>query len=242
MKTIERFTELAVHDSIEMWRDEIFRVGLDLGYEHASLAIFPSRDTTIETVNAFLHTSFPDELLSKYDDEKMGEIDPVVSHCMIKSTPLVWSPALFSMRRQQELYEEACNHGIRSGVTLPYHGPNGEFGLLCFASGAMPDEHFQRDALRNIPELSCFRDFICETFSAFMKRPPLTKDNVEITSRELECLKWCATGKSSWDIAQLMNCTEATVNFHFANIRRKFGVSSRRLAIVKAIRMGFISL
>lgn len=243
MKTIERFAELMCHDSIETWREQVLQVGSDLGYKHTSLAIFPSRDTPIEVANAFLHTNFPDELLIKYDEEKMGEIDPVVSHCMIKSTPLIWTPDLFSMRRQRALYEEACSHGIRSGVTLPYHGPRGELGLLCFASDIKPDEYFEREALRNIPELSCFRDFIFETFTGFMKkRPPLIKDNIEITSRELECLKWCATGKSSWDIAQLLNCTEATVNFHFANIRRKFGASSRRLAIIKAIRLGFITL
>jgi LuxR family quorum-sensing transcriptional regulator LasR len=37
-----------------------------------------------------------------------------------------------------------------------------------------------------------------------------------------------------------MNCAEATVNFHFANARRKFKVSTRQQAIVKAIRLGLI--
>lgn len=243
MKTIDRFVQLMDHDSIETWRDQVLEVGRNLGYRHTSLAIFPSRDTPIQTTNAFLHTSLPDELLCKYDEEKMGEIDPVVSHCMVRSTPLIWSSDIFTMDRQHQLYEEASSHGARVGVALPYHGPDGQLGILCFAADRKPDEDFKREARLNIPELSCFRDFILETFSGFMKRrPAVTKNNIEITSRELECLKWCAVGKSSWDIAQLLNCTEATVNFHFANIRRKFGASSRRLAIIKAIRMGFISV
>lgn len=243
MKTIERFADLMDHDSIEAWRDQVFEVGRTLGYRHTSLAIFPSRDTPIQTVNAFLQTSLPEELLCKYDDEKMGEIDPIVSHCMVKSTPLVWSADMFPMPRQRQLYEEACSHGARAGVALPYHGPDGQMGILCLATDRVADEDFRREARLNIPELSCFRDFILETFSGLMKRgPAVTRQNIEITSRELECLKWCAVGKSSWDIAQLLNCTEATVNFHFANIRRKFGASSRRLAIIKAIRMGFITL
>lgn len=243
MKTIERFVELMEHDCIDTWRDQLFAVGHMLGYQHTSLAIFPSRDTQIQTVNAYLHTSLPDDLLCKYDEENMGEIDPIVSHCMARSTPLIWSQETFTTVRQRQLYEEACSCGARAGIALPYHGPDGQMGLLCFATDRMPDEDFRREARVNIPELSCFRDFILEIFSGFMKRgSAVSRHDIEITSRELECLKWCAVGKSSWDIAQLLNCTEATVNFHFANIRRKFGASSRRLAIIKAIRMGFITL
>jgi len=39
----------------------------------------------------------------------------------------------------------------------------------------------------------------------------------------------------------LLNCSEATVNFHFSNIRRKFNTNSRQQAVVKAIHMGLIN-
>jgi len=243
MKTIERFVQLTDQDGVEAWRNQLFEVGRNLGYLHTSLAIFANRDAPIQAANAFLQTTLSDELLCKYDEWKVGETDPLVLHCLVKSTPLIWLPEMFATPRLRQWYEEKCRHGARAGIALPCHGPNGEFGILCLAADRKPDEDFRRDVLLDVPELSCFRDFIFETFAGFMrKRPAVMVNGVEITSRELECLKWCAVGKSSWDIAQLMNCTEATVNFHFANIRRKFGASSRRLAIVKAIRMGLISL
>jgi DNA-binding CsgD family transcriptional regulator len=37
-------------------------------------------------------------------------------------------------------------------------------------------------------------------------------------------------------------CSEATVNFHFANIRRKFAVGSRSVAVLLALEKGLISL
>lgn len=64
----------------------------------------------------------------------------------------------------------------------------------------------------------------------------------KLSAREQEILKWCAMGKSSWEIGQILNCTEAGVNYHFCNIRRKFGVSSRWLALVKALEMGIFHL
>jgi LuxR family quorum-sensing transcriptional regulator LasR len=247
MKTIEdRLEELFAHrfhDNMTDWRDWVFQWGRDFGYRHAAAAIFPSHDTPIETCNAYLQTNLPSALLCKYDEEKMGEVDPVALHCMAKSTPLVWSSDTFSSSRQLQLYEEACSHDIRSGIAFPYHGPNGEFGMLCYATEERLDPTSAQEVARNIPELSCFRDVAMEAYSGFMRRGPgVSKGDIEITSRELECLKWCAVGKSSWDIANLMNCTEATVNYHFSNIRRKFGASSRRMAVIKAIRWGFLTL
>ncbi len=239
----EYFAELAARGGLDAWRDQIFQFGANLGYQHASLAIFTSHDTPVEAGNAFLQTSLPEEFLCKYDQDKMGEIDPVVAHCKLRLTPLVWSHDNFATDRQHQLYEDACSYGARSGIALPHHGPNGEFGILCFAADFRQTEKSRQRVMRDIPELACFRDFIVEVFSDFRKKPsPLAKEGIELTARELECMKWCASGKSSWDIARLMNCTEATVNYHFTNIRRKFGASSRRMAIIKAIRMGFIAI
>ena len=62
----------------------------------------------------------------------------------------------------------------------------------------------------------------------------------KLTAKETQILMWCFKGKTSWEIARIENCTESTVNFHFANIRRKFDVSSRSSALFKAIESGAI--
>jgi LuxR family quorum-sensing transcriptional regulator LasR len=241
MKSIEQLSNLISCTCVEDWRDQIFKTGRDMGYERTLLAIFPDRNTPVEVEFAFLHTSYSSSWLNKYDDEQMGQVDPVVSHCMNKSVPLIWSPQIFSTRSQNEMYEEACSHGLRSGVTLPIHGANSEMGILCFVSDTKPNNQAERDVVRSIPKLSYFRDIIFETSQQFMMKPVQIKPLIKLTRRELECLQWSITGKSSWDIGQILNCTEAAVNFHFKNIRRKFGTSTRRQAIVKAIRIGIIT-
>jgi DNA-binding CsgD family transcriptional regulator len=65
-------------------------------------------------------------------------------------------------------------------------------------------------------------------------------DAPNLSAKEQEILKWCAIGKSSWEIGRILNCSEAGVNYHFCNIRRKFRVSSRWLALIKALEMGMI--
>ena len=55
-------------------------------------------------------------------------------------------------------------------------------------------------------------------------------------------MEWAVMGKSSWEIAQILECTESAVNYHFANIRVKFKVSSRWVALRKAAEMGLVNL
>jgi LuxR family quorum-sensing transcriptional regulator LasR len=240
MQTIEKLSELICCDTVEDWRDLVFRMGCDLGYEKTRLAILPDPHAPIEAEHAFQHSNYSSDWLNKYTADKLHHFDPTFLHCLSKSTPLIWSPDIFSGHRQKEMYEEASGYGIRSGVTLPIHGASGELGIVCFVSDTKPDKHFHNDANRNLPELCCFRDFILESSLKFMKPSGGVETPISVTRRELECLKWCAAGKSSWEIGQILHCAEPTVNFHFNNIRRKFNTNSRQQAVVRAIKLGLI--
>lgn len=55
-------------------------------------------------------------------------------------------------------------------------------------------------------------------------------DTPYLTPREDEVLYWYGKNKTSWEIGVILGCAETTVNFHFANIRSKFAVGSRRAA------------
>ena len=59
-----------------------------------------------------------------------------------------------------------------------------------------------------------------------------------LTQKEQEILGWCALGKTSAEMAIILNRSETTINFHIANLRVKFGVTSRHAAVLKAIKYG----
>ncbi|WP_312935531.1 helix-turn-helix domain-containing protein [Pseudomonas sp.] len=59
---------------------------------------------------------------------------------------------------------------------------------------------------------------------------------IRLTPREQQVLLWCAYGKTSWEIGQILGCKESTVNFHVGNLLRKFDVETRVAAVIKAIR------
>jgi LuxR family quorum sensing-dependent transcriptional regulator len=66
-------------------------------------------------------------------------------------------------------------------------------------------------------------------------------DDVELTPRERECLKWAARGKSEWEISQILGISEHTSEKHLLNAKTKLGASNRVHAVAEALRRGLIS-
>ncbi|MFB4394507.1 MULTISPECIES: helix-turn-helix domain-containing protein [unclassified Pseudomonas] len=63
---------------------------------------------------------------------------------------------------------------------------------------------------------------------------------IHLTPRERQVLLWCAYGKTSWEIGQILGCKESTINFHIGNLLRKLAVNTRVGAVIKGIRYGLL--
>ncbi|WP_271595994.1 MULTISPECIES: helix-turn-helix transcriptional regulator [unclassified Bradyrhizobium] len=63
---------------------------------------------------------------------------------------------------------------------------------------------------------------------------------VVLSEREKQCLRWIEQGKSSWEIGVILNVSENTVNFHVKNAMRKLETTSRTQCVVKARRLGLL--
>jgi DNA-binding response OmpR family regulator len=57
---------------------------------------------------------------------------------------------------------------------------------------------------------------------------------VALNEREVEVLTWAARGKTSAEIAKILNLTKRTVDFHADNAREKLGAATRTEAVLKA--------
>lgn len=63
---------------------------------------------------------------------------------------------------------------------------------------------------------------------------------VTLSIREQECLKLLADGRLNDRIAEMLNISPGTVEFHIRNARRKLGAATREQALAKAITLGLI--
>src|SRR3954447_18081667 len=70
--------------------------------------------------------------------------------------------------------------------------------------------------------------------------PPLADVRPELTPRQLEVLRYLATGSSTEQIAAQMGIARETVRNHVRALLRRLGVHSRLEAVITARERGFI--
>jgi LuxR family quorum-sensing transcriptional regulator LasR len=238
MPPTDQLVQLLESKDVAAWSRALYALARGLGFEQVLYGMVGSHHAKLE--NAFLKSNYSPEWRAHYDANKLAYVDPTVIHCLSSCLPIVWEPETFRSPAERELYEEAACYGVCTGVTFPIHGPGGEFGVVSFASDTSPHAGFAREIAHAMPTLALVRDYAFASSGRFRNPNTGAEPAPRLTRRELEVLKWVMVGKSSWEISRITSCSEATVNFHMANVRQKFNVNTRQQAVIKAIQLGMI--
>ncbi|WP_103308959.1 MULTISPECIES: LuxR family transcriptional regulator [unclassified Pseudomonas] len=212
---------------------------LQLGFGRYELRLKPDRNARERS--ELVIGDYPQAWHEAYEQAGYVRIDPVMLHCMHNVTPIVWTERLYSSPQQHSLRALAVAHGLEHGVTFALHGPQGQFGTLGLNLQARDADQAQAMIRHHMGTLSMLRDAALQAALALMV-PPAPVTQVKLTRREKEILRWSAFGKTSWEISNICCCSEANVDYHFKNIRRKFSVTTRSAAVVQALSMQLIQI
>lgn len=181
-------------------------------------------------------SNYPVEWQHRYEEREYLRRDPTAAHAIVSDDPLLWSDELFA--GCPELRAEARSFGLVHGWAQPHRDASGMVSLLTCArtEPAIEDAEFTAKRER-VQWLAC----LCHDGMVHYWGPPLRGDvATALSSRELEVLRWSCDGKSSADIAQITNLSEATVNFHIRNACTKLNASNRTAAAVRAALLGLL--
>jgi DNA-binding CsgD family transcriptional regulator len=188
---------------------------------------------------AFLN-GYPDGWVDHYMAGAYYEHDPVIAHCSRSLVPVEWRQVTErAPAPARRVMDEATEFGLRAGVSMPIHSPYGELGILSFALDA-PDARARETCAHAMPYVQMLAGYLHESVRrVFELNDPVGRP--QLTARERECLRWAADGKTSWEIGQLLNMAERTVNFHLNNAMIKLDVCNRQHAVAKAVMNGAIA-
>ncbi len=64
----------------------------------------------------------------------------------------------------------------------------------------------------------------------------------KLSSKQCECLYWVALGKTSAEIASILELSPYTIDYHMRKIMLKLNVSNRPAAIAKALSLSLFSV
>lgn len=185
-----------------------------------------------------LETNFSLDWIEHYKSRNFVECDPIVKYSIQTNSAVEWRSLLENgllSKEQKAVMNEAREFGLRSGVFMSTRQFNGSIQLVSFAS--LDERSLEPDNLRLASiagKLAAMRVADKQSCEENVFESPLSE-------RERDCLSWAAIGKSSTDIELIMSISRNTVDFHIKNAMAKLDASTRTFAIVKAIRLGFIS-
>ncbi len=224
-----------IAEAADMLRDATGRFGID----HVSYVAMniPTQRTALP-----LHAvTYSSEWLKHYVQRNYIDVDPVVRAGLGGLLPVDWSRIDRSNRLVARFFGEAqeCKVG-RQGLSFPIRGRHHEFGLFSVTSN-VGDREWAELRPRLVPEMLLLAHHFHQ-FALDRAGVVFPDYSGRLSQREKDCLRWRATGKSDWDISQIMNISERTVKFHLENARGKLDSLNTTQAVAKALACGAIAL
>lgn len=191
------------------------------------------------TVVHHVTSAYPAAWQKLYAERNYVAQDPTVAYCQSHIEPLIWSESIFGLARALPLWEEARSYGIGFGMSVPVHERIGTKSMLSLVR----DRPLDDDPREKVELLAAAQVLSsCAHFAASRLIVNKLKEFriPSLTSKERDCLRWVAQGKTSWEVGQIMNIAEPTVVFHLKNLMKKLDVVNRAQALAVAIRLGLI--
>jgi DNA-binding CsgD family transcriptional regulator len=186
--------------------------------------------------------NYPADWMQYYFEKNFDKIDPVAIYGLTQSTTYKWDviPARMKLKKHQlDCLNLGKESGLNNGLCTPLRGPNNQLAGLSLASSEKKDSF---DG--NIDLITAYSNHFYiawKRYHAQKKAPDQQIKNPILTETERDVLCWVAKGKTDQEIAMLLNCSYHSVDFHMRNIFKKMEVSSRILAVVKALSYGLIN-
>lgn len=213
-------------------------------YSYVSISTDKVREHSLAEIETeIIHLTNRPDWGRRYVEADYSKYDPVVRECFQSRMPVKWSEDFLSQSRTDDearMMEDALDHRIRSGLTVPIHGPSNEIGLLMLSSDK-PGHEFLRVIDKYAFELQILAYHFHDSANTALRVRTVVPPPVPLTEREIEILKWTIDGKTAWEIGQILRISERTVNFHLQNVMTKFGVHNKTHAAAKAVSYGLIA-
>lgn len=186
-------------------------------------------------------TNYPGEWAGHYLDQNYASHDFVARHASRSTIPFVWSDLSKNHRltaQQKSIFDEAKEAGLKSGGTVPIHGPASAKATFSVANRTT-EEDFARLFLRHRHEIHLVATYVHEKIVGLGLHKPIDSA-IRLTPREIEILTWIAKGKSRWEVGTILNISEDTVKAHLENVRQKLGAANTTHAIAIALLHGML--
>lgn len=189
--------------------------------------------TTLEIFGNVIVTNWPSELISLYDQNRFLQTSPVLQRLRSHTVPFQFSTEdVASERKDDRAKDLMARFGITTGAVFPVADISGRRAAVSmFGDGPQFN-------ITQMMELAYIATHLYERIAEIRDDSSKTSNN--LSEREIDCLTWTAAGKTSAEIANILDLSEHTVNHYLNRATKKLMTVNRTQAVAKAIRTGLI--
>ncbi len=216
--------------SAERFNDCVAEMATEAGFNHYLLAEFPRGDRSGFACN-YLASNWPQELIDFYEEVDLFYCCKLVAALKRTAMPVFCDKAPFEStaanQENQRLTALFRVHGLKNTFAFALHDMHLRQYIFAFSGERV---HLARaEAMEQV-----FRGM--EFLELFGQQNPVEQPAESLSSREVECLRWSAAGKSSEEIAIILDLSAHTVVGYLKSAMRKLDSVNRMQAIARAFR------
>ncbi|WBT39175.1 helix-turn-helix transcriptional regulator [Hyphomicrobium sp. DMF-1] len=214
--------------------DSLSKMAEKFGLTHAS---YLGVNIPLAKQDVYILTTYTNEWVHQYVSKDYVKIDPVIQLGLRGIMPLDWKDLRDKNETTRNFFGESREFGLgRQGLTIPMRGAHGEIAMFSL-NVDIPDRRWESEKRKLIRDFSVlayhFHNRVLEQYGVH-------DEDVKLSSKEIEVLKWSAQGKANQDIADILRISERTVRFHLECARAKLNTINTTQAVARAIRLGLI--
>jgi LuxR family quorum sensing-dependent transcriptional regulator len=230
---VERLTSSTTLEGVAA---ELKRAGEALGFESFCISGLPPPG---EPVNPYLMLSgWPEGWHHRYAEMGYVHADPVARLLRRTTMPFQWSEAFYRPDdlEARRVMDESVEFGLVQGFAVPIHTPEGLQAGVTFGARHMDLSRDERSALHLI---AIYAHGQARSFLRPGQAPGAPQGH-GLSPREAECLRWAASGKTTWEISVILGLSQRTIEEYFGNAALKLGAVNRVQAVAEALRRKII--
>ncbi|MBD9373387.1 autoinducer binding domain-containing protein [Rhizobium sp. ARZ01] len=182
-----------------------------------------------------LVSNWPAELVRAYDELGVFHASRLVADVAATKRPVHGDQDLLAPKAKgpdSGVAELAVRHDLTRSIAFLLHSTSGEPFIVVFSGKQAPHE------LDDVAALYFGAVQLFECLEQTFASGPASRE--KLSSREIECLRWAAAGKSSDEIAIILGISAYTVSSYFKTATKKLGAVNRMQAIASAMRLKLI--
>jgi LuxR family transcriptional regulator, quorum-sensing system regulator SolR len=218
-------------------RVQMEKFAKQMGFDHFVYAL--TIDAPSLKQQQYILNGFPQQWFDRYVEAGYFKVDPVVRYAQNSSLPAIWTDQIFHDGKSAEFWEEARAYGLQCGLSFAVHEQPGVTGIFSLARD-QPLDLNAADMAALIGRAQLFASMLHHAVARIDLPKLVPEQNVSLTPRERECLRWSADGKTAWEIGKILNIAERTVVFHVNNVIQKLGAANKTQAIVRAVALKLV--